>query len=320
MVSFRDGTWRRWKVLAGDGEFYAGGDPIALVTPSATREYRGRIRSASPSRGSQARDTVNVLTMDNYLRGVVPLEMPALWSKAAVRAQAVAARTYAAYERAHPRATHYQICDTTSCQVYGGYDAEHPAANAAVDATAGLALQADGGPAFTQFSSSSGGWTAAGSVPYLVAQEDPYDGWAGNPVHGWSVTFADQAIESRFPAIGNLTRLRVTARDGHGDWGGRVVSLTLVGGKGSTTVSGDTARSILGSAFDLVHVQGGGRTLSACPQHDGGGSQSPGDWDPPLSGSGWSSSITPGRAPGRRPRRPGSPTGPAAPPGRRAAP
>ena len=51
----------------------------------------------------------------------------------AVRAQAVAARTYAAYERAHPIAAHYEICDTTSCQVYGGVAAEHPAANAAVE-------------------------------------------------------------------------------------------------------------------------------------------------------------------------------------------
>ena len=117
-----------------------------------------------------------------------------------MRAQAVAARTYAAYERAHPRAAHYQICDTTSCQVYGGYDAEHPAANAAIDATAGQALLVDG---------------AAGVHAVLLEQRrldlgrarcrtsppsaDPYDGWAGNPVHTWSVTFADSAIESGVP-------------------------------------------------------------------------------------------------------------------------
>ena len=55
--------------------------------------------------------------------------MPAPWSPDAVQAQAVAARTYAAYERAHPLTAHYQICDTTSCQVYGGTTSEHPAAN-----------------------------------------------------------------------------------------------------------------------------------------------------------------------------------------------
>ena len=46
----------------------------------------------------------------------------------------------------------------------------------------------DGEPAFTQCSASSGGWTVAGSRDYLVAQQDPYDGYDGNPVHSWSVT------------------------------------------------------------------------------------------------------------------------------------
>ncbi len=244
VVSYRKGSWVRWKVLTGAVEFHAGGSPVALVTPSGIRPYRGTLRSAPA--GGKARDTVNVLSLEHYLRGVVPLEMPALWSTAAVRAQAVAARTYAAYERAHPRARHYQICDTTSCQVYGGYAAEHPATNAAIDFTAGRALLAGGEPAFTQFSSSSGGWTSAGSVPYLPAQEDPYDGWSGNPVHDWSVTFTDQAFERRFPSIGDLRRLVVVGRDGNGQWGGRVTSLRVVGSKATVTVSGDTARSILG--------------------------------------------------------------------------
>lgn len=246
VVSYRDSAWHEWRTVSGDAEFGAGGAPITLVTPAGARAYRGVLRSAAPQPGNPARDTVNVLTLDSYLRGVVPLEMPALWSPAAVRAQAVAARTYAAYERAHPRASHYQICDTTSCQVYGGYDAEHPAANDAVTATAHLDLTVDGAPAFTQFSSSSGGWTAAGSVPYLTAREDPYDDWAGNPVHSWTVKVSDRVLEQKFPRIGNLQRVIVNARDGNGEWGGRVDTVTLIGGSGRVTVSGDTMRSALG--------------------------------------------------------------------------
>ena len=105
-----------------------------------------------------------------------------------MRAQAVAARTYAAYERQELTGP---LCDTTSCQVYGGYSAEHPASNDAVAATAHLTLMHRGAPAFTQFSSSSGGWTSAGSKPYLPAKADPYDGWAGNPVHSWSARVSD---------------------------------------------------------------------------------------------------------------------------------
>ncbi|HTW18523.1 MAG TPA: SpoIID/LytB domain-containing protein [Nocardioides sp.] len=243
-VTYRTDRWHRWRVLRGDGEIAAGGRPVTLVTPSGDRPYRGRLRHASVAGGGH--DTVNVLSLEAYLRGVVPLEMPATWSPAAVRAQAVAARTYAAYERAHPRSRHAQLCDTTSCQVYGGYAAEHPASNAAIAATRGSVLLDGGRPAFTQFSSSSGGWTSAGSVPYLRAFEDVYDGWSGNPVHAWTVRLAPARLERAWPRIGTLRDIRVTARDGNGKWGGRVRSVTLTGSAGSVTVSGDTFRSVLG--------------------------------------------------------------------------
>lgn len=242
-VDFLTNRWRSWRGLEGEGAFSAGGDPVTLVTPSGNRPYRGRLAAAAPAAGSRARNTINTLSLENYLKGVVPLEMPATWHRAAVRAQAVAARTYAAYERDHLTGP---LCDTTSCQVYGGFAAEHPASNAAVDATKRLALMHQGEPAFTQFGSSSGGWTSAGSMPYLPAKADPYDDWAGNPVHSWSVQVADTLIESKWPGIGNLNRIRVNQRDGHGEWGGRVGSVTLVGGRGRVTVSGDTLRYTLG--------------------------------------------------------------------------
>ena len=243
-VSYRTQRWHRWKELRGQGEFYAAGDPVTLVTPTGERAYRGRLRVGVTSSGERV--TVNDLALDNYLKGVVPLEIPASWHADAVRAQAVAARTYAAYERRHPQSSAYQICDTGSCQVYGGYDAEYPASDQAVDATAHRVLLSGGDPAFTQFGSSSGGWTAAGSVSYLPAQADPYDGWSGNPVHSWSTRVSDATLEQAWPAVGDLRRITVTGRDGHGDWGGRVGSVVLSGTGGRVTVSGDTFRSVLG--------------------------------------------------------------------------
>jgi SpoIID/LytB domain protein len=130
--------------------------------------------------------------------------------------------------------------------VYGGVGAEHPASDRAVDTTSGRVLLSRGAPAFTQFGSSSGGWTAAGSAPYLPAKRDPYDGWSGNPVHAWSVRTGDHALERAWPAVGNLHRIAVLRRDGHGEWGGRVSSIRLRGTKGRVTISGDTFRSALG--------------------------------------------------------------------------
>jgi SpoIID/LytB domain protein len=245
-VGYLTKRWHPFATLAGEGQFGAHGKPITVVTPSGNRAYRGVIRAAAPSRGSMARDTVNVLRLEDYIKGVVPLEMPALWSPQAVRAQAVAARTYAAYERDHPHGSTYQLCDTSLCQVYGGVGAEHPASNEAVDATRHEALMAGGKPAFTQFGASSGGWTSAGSVSYLPARKDPYDGWSGNPVHAWSVPLTDADLERTWPALGNLRKIVVTDRDGNGDWGGRLRSVTLVGSNQRVVVSGDSFRSALG--------------------------------------------------------------------------
>jgi len=245
-VSFKTRRWRDWRVVLGDAEFSAGGRPIRLRTPAGAVRYRGVLRSASPAGSTTTRDTVNVLPLDSYLKGVVPQEVPALWHPHAVRAQAVAARTYAAFERAHPIADHYQICDTTRCQVYGGASAEHPASNDAVTATAHRILTKGGDPAFAQFSASSGGWTADGGFSYLPAQPDPYDDWSGNPHHTWRTTLDDEAIERQWPALGNLTRIRVDRRDGNGQWGGRVEALTLTGDAGTVSVSGDTFRQRFG--------------------------------------------------------------------------
>ena len=174
---------------------------LTLRVAGTTRDYRGALRLSSTN-------TVNVLGLDDYVKGVVPREMPASWEPAAVRAQAVAARTYAAFDRAAHPTRYYQTCDTTSCQVYGGVGAEDSRGNAAVAATAGQVLTYGGKPAFTQFGSSSGGWLSAGSQPYLVAKADPYDGHSGNPMHTWTTTLTRAAIQKAWPSLGTLKRVR----------------------------------------------------------------------------------------------------------------
>lgn len=250
VVDFYSDRWRRFRAawarnLTSDTEFFAD-KPITLWTPSGPRTYRGILRSASPTPGSPARDTVNIVSIDQYVMGVVPYEMPPSWHPEAVKAQAVAARTYATWSRNQNRRRHYQICDTTACQVYGGTDSEDPRSNAAVRSTRRQILTYQGRPAFTQFSASSGGWTSAGSVPYLPAQKDPYDGWDGNYNHSWSATVDAAQLERSHPQIGSLTRIWVTSRDGNGDWRGRVKELVLDGTQGNVTITGDSFRWAFG--------------------------------------------------------------------------
>lgn len=240
------GQWTQLAMSAKALEFYASGQPLSLVLPgSKAAQYRGILRNA-PFKGKD-RDTINVLSVENYLKGVVASEMPASWKPAAVQAQAVAARTYAAHSQMEsPKARHYQICDSTACQVYKGVAGEVTAANSAISATAGQIVSYAGKPAFTQFSSSSGGWTVAGTVAYQKAKADPYDGWAGNSQHSWRFRINPKKVAAAWPSIGTLTAIQVLSRDGNGAWGGRVLSLKLTGSKGSVTVDGGAFRTALG--------------------------------------------------------------------------
>ena len=246
VVGYLTSAWHRYQpggraTLVGDGQF--GADvPLTLWTPSGSRTYRGGLRAASPTPGTSARDTVNIVSLDAYVQGVIAAEMPASWSPEAVKAQAVAARTYAAWSRDQNLDRYWHICDTTSCQVYRGLSAEDDRSNAAVAATARQILTYGGAAAFTQFSSSSGGWLSAGSRPYLVAKPDPYDDHAANPVHDWTLKLSAGRIENAYPGIGRLNRLRVIRRDGNGQWGGRVVTIVLDGRRKDVTISGDTFR------------------------------------------------------------------------------
>ncbi len=245
-LRYRTGsTWKTYKSTTWTGEAQFEASTMDLVMPSGPdRTYRTALRSALPKSGATNRDTVNALSIDNYTRGVVPREVPSSWHAEALKAQSVAARTYGV--RAITSSRHYDICDTTSCQVYGGADAEASSTDAAVQATAGKILTYGGKPAFTQFSSSSGGFSSPGSQPYLKAVSDPWDNWSGNANHDWTKSVSASTIQSKYSSIGTLQSLKVTQRNGHGAWGGRVTSLEIKGSKGTKTISGNAARSAFG--------------------------------------------------------------------------
>ncbi|GAA2087543.1 hypothetical protein GCM10009725_24470 [Aeromicrobium tamlense] len=246
-VSYKSGSkWYAFRTFKTDAQF-EGPATIRLVMPNgSTRAYRGALRSTKPS--TTTRDTVNVLSLEAYTRGVVAREMPSSWSMEALKAQSVAARTFGSRYLGSSR--HYDICDTVSCQVYGGYADETKRTNDAILGTKGKILTYQGAPALTQFSSSSGGFTNQGSTAYLKAVSDPWDNWSGNKNHAWSQTVTASAIQKKYPNIGTLKSISITKRNGHGTQGGRVVSLTLKGSKANRTITGVDARWAFGLKSD----------------------------------------------------------------------
>ena len=122
--------------------------------------YRGVVEA----RRSAANDklfAVSEVLLDDYVKSVVSAEMPGGWTDTAYRAQAVAARSYVLFKRNAARAAGnaWDICDTTSCQVYNGYSGETSPEAKAATATAGQYLRYDGKPIFAEFGSANGGYT-----------------------------------------------------------------------------------------------------------------------------------------------------------------
>ncbi|HEX5018300.1 MAG TPA: SpoIID/LytB domain-containing protein [Actinomycetes bacterium] len=233
-------TWRTAGALSDS--------KVAVGTAGGgTRLYRGYLEV---KKGSSVLAISRVLLQD-YLRSVVSHEVPSSWTAAALRAQAVAARSYALTSQASARAANrpYDICDTTYCQAYGPIGYESRAEVRAVNATRGVYLRSAGQPVLAMFSSANGGYSVAGGRPYLVAQPDPYDGVVtgdANWGHKWSTSVKASAIERSWPQIGRLQKIKVLGRDGNGQWNGRVLSVGLVGGKGRVTVSADSFRWAVG--------------------------------------------------------------------------
>jgi SpoIID/LytB domain protein len=212
------------------------------ASPSA-RSYHGTL-TATLSSGSLV--TVNSLDIEDYVRGVVPNEMPSSWPAAALQVQAIAARTYATYQMRHPRYTLWDVYGNTNDQAYGGASTQTSATDAAVTATAGrVRIDGDGSVIYAAYGAADGGETVASEVAgqqvdYLPAQPDPYDDLVPNDASSWTGTLAPSAIEAAFPTIGTVQSVTIDSRDGNGQWGGRITELTLTGSAGSEQVSGPT--------------------------------------------------------------------------------
>jgi stage II sporulation protein D len=233
------GTWR----------FSTRSKIVKVVLPAGVvRAYRGSV--ALIKNGSGGR-TINKVLLEHYVQGVVPTEMPTSWAADAVRAQAVAARSYAVRLKNFGSYSGFDICDTTACQVYGGMARETRAGNAAVKATAGRIVTYAGKVALTQYSSSNGGHSAQGDYPYLAARPDPYDGLIKS--QAWTRTITASSISRAWPSVGTVKRL-VTSRDGAGPWGGRVKTLKIIGSSRTATVSGTTFQRMFGMRSSLYVI------------------------------------------------------------------
>lgn len=193
---------------------------------------------------------VNVIGLEEYLYGVVPSEMPRSYHAEALKAQAVAARTYAMTKLGAHSGSGYQLCDTTACQVYKGYSNEADATTAAVNETAGEVACYQGSPIEAVFSASTGGYTENSEnvwntvVPYLRAVKEV--GEFDESSWTKTLTLADLTalLQAKGAGIGKAEDIRITKISE----GGRVQELQIIGTSGVKTLNKESIRTYFSSA------------------------------------------------------------------------
>lgn len=264
---FSTATALQWPVSASGGRLWVDGRAVGtrllLESDDAQLQFAGsRYRGAIllSALGDDV-EVINVVDVESYLRGVVPAEMAASWPMEALKAQAVAARSYT-LTSLDPQGR-YDLCATVECQVYRGASAEHPRADAAVAATAGVVVTYQGVTAHTYYHADSGGMVASsqevwgGALPYLVAVADAP---ASTPHRAWTVRLDGGAVGASLAAaglgVGTVLALRVVRMSESG----RVSELEVSGAAGSRRLSGVQLTSLArswGLKSTRFVVQGG---------------------------------------------------------------
>lgn len=226
------------------------------------RRYRGALELRHRGGGLTA---VNIVPVDGYLRSVVPEEMPVDWPAEAIKAQSVAARSFALASRGRHASEGYDLCTTTHCQLYTGTAAEKSASDAAIKATRGEVLTYGGKPIEALFHTDSGGMTEnsedvwGSHVPYLRAAKD-----TPAKTMPWTKTISRADLERKLAAKGHdigkvrsiaLSPLAIGRAAKDRTASGRVKTMTVKGTKGTATLSGTTWRSLLGLKSTLFDAK-----------------------------------------------------------------
>lgn len=231
------------------------------------RRYRGSIEIFR-TQGAAGMTAVNLVNTDEYLYGVLTRALTPEWPEQAVKAQAVAARTFALHFLGKHKEEGFDLCDTNDCMVYEGQTREDARIWKAIDATRGLVLVYQGYPIAAHIHLSGGGYTENSEnvfgkmYPYLRGVKDSDQ---TSPYFRWQKRLTPQELEQVLKdagiGIGALSAVEVSRRTpppvaDSSDRGvsGRVRTITFIGKDGVASLTGEKFRSILslpGTLFDL---------------------------------------------------------------------
>ena len=245
-------------------------------------KYKGGFEYVRPTDDPLLR-VINVVDIEDYVKGVVPYEMGIDWPMAAMEAQAVCARTVAARTTKHLSLYGFDVCATTDCQVYNGTNRATDDSDEAVDNTEGECMYYDGQLIEAVYHASNGGATEDAAVvwggvrPYLVGKMDPYEELVDIPNYEWSVTYTAEQLTwiltEKGYSVGDIVDVYISEYSDMAN----VAAVTFVDEDGyKLTFTGDNARTIFySSTFNksvrsLRFVIEGGSGSSERPAISGG--------------------------------------------------
>lgn len=227
---------------------------ITTVNSSSSekpRRYRGGIRVHISEDGTKS--LINRLDIEEYLRGVLAIEMNHKWPEEALKAQVVAARSYALAAGGKFQKYGFDVDDSTASQVYWGVDSERPRTDKAVLETRGQVMYYGGEVATLYFHASSGGSIEAskdvwsGDKGYLQAKADVFSTEMG--YENWTLSIESSKIESALTASGKYIGSVIAAEILERSAGGRVKKIRIIGTQGSTEMPGTAFRNIMGNVY-----------------------------------------------------------------------
>jgi stage II sporulation protein D len=261
-TSAKKNTWAagQYNITAANGVLVVDGKPLGAkwrlrpVNPSlpfkcGNNEYRGNLIVRVV--GADRLTVIDELSIDDYLKGVLPREASVSWPPEALRVQAVASRTYLASHLGAHASQGFDLCSSVHCQVYGGMSKEHPKTNDAVDSTHDQILTYDGKPISAFFHSNCGGMTeevqyvwGTASKPYLPRKKCGFG--TADPRYNWThIVSANEmlALLKKGTKVqgGKLKSFRVKQKSPSG----RAATVTVETDKGRYTLSGNAFRIAL---------------------------------------------------------------------------
>ncbi len=210
-------------------------------------------------------NVINVVALEDYVKGVLPYEMSPSWPLEALKAQAVCARTYALLQSKHYAGYRFDVCATTDCQVYRGANQANSLTDRAVEETAGVLASYSGQLAETCYYSSNGGASESSEnvwsypQPYLVGKEDPYEGTIDIPDYSYTIHYTykelTDLLKKKGHSIGTVTSAYVSKTTPMGN----VAELTFRDSAGKTvTVTKEDCRWLLSARSMRFTISGGG--------------------------------------------------------------